>query len=409
MLKGFILSIEDVVSKPASPGIAPTDDYKRAFGEVVKLVKFLQQRGVHPVVVVNQTRMGTNGRPYDEVLNEIWGDVRWYIADRGTGKPRPTAGAIEYVLQEEGWQQNEVVLLGNTELDMKTAMNGGVLFLNAEWYGSTVEYGLKFKTPREVARFVDMFCLREHLWHIAIEDGDLRFYALSPYGWLDPGITDYSRDARKALKDGSPHTDFWIKYLGSSIYFSGLYNEVDYVTSYPGSKRGAGNSRLDQFLRQFANSFKKRFIPDLIIRHTDTTASHTKGAERSHKKQIESVCLSKTPLKSGTARYKTPPLKHGKTVLVVDDFCTEGTSFEAARAYIEATGAKAICVSCLKSIKPYRELLSSPIDDPYSPTKVVGNLLMKDHQFNDCVIDEAAPGELDAILKKYDAWHWPSP
>jgi orotate phosphoribosyltransferase len=36
-------------------------------------------------------------------------------------------------------------------------------------------------------------------------------------------------------------------------------------------------------------------------------------------------------------------MKHGKTVLVVDDFCTQGNSFEAARAFIRATGAQVVC------------------------------------------------------------------
>ena len=66
--------------------------------------------------------------------------------------------------------------------------------------------------------------------------------------------------------------------------------------------------------------------------------------------------------------YVQSPLRPGRFVLVVDDFCTQGNSFEAARAYVERTGARAICLGWLKTINTdYLKIADPPgIVDPYA-------------------------------------------
>src|SRR3546814_13472075 len=67
--------------------------------------------------------------------------------------------------------------------------------------------------------------------------------------------------------------------------------------------------------------------------------------------QLNTIRLNPAPVRGvGGKPYKSPPARGGKRILVVDDICTEGNSFEAARAYLRAAGAQAVCVSWLKTI-----------------------------------------------------------
>jgi hypothetical protein len=120
------------------------------------------------------------------------------------------------------------------------------------------------------------------------------------------------------------------------------------------------------------NSLQRRHLPNLILRHTAARKSQTartSGLVVDHLNQLNMIHLNKHPVKDKQGRtYVSSPLKAGKTVLVVDDFCTEGNSFEAARAYIERTGARTICLCWLKTINSdYRVITKAPsIVDPYA-------------------------------------------
>jgi hypothetical protein len=96
-------------------------------------------------------------------------------------------------------------------------------------------------------------------------------------------------------------------------------------------------------------------------------------------------------------------------VLVVDDICTQGYSFEAARVYIGQTGAEVVCVSLLKTLNRDYETLA-PLrlpNGPYQPNEfgvVNGGLI---HQYRANIVDPAAPSELLAKLRQYHCWDWP--
>ena len=86
--------------------------------------------------------------------------------------------------------------------------------------------------------------------------------------------------------------------------------------------------------------------------------------------QLRTIKLNPTPLRGvNGAPYKATPVKTGKTVLLVDDICTEGNSFEAGRTFIRATGADTICLSWLKTINTNYHAIAPQlkISAPYAP------------------------------------------
>lgn len=406
-LKGVILSIEDVLVRQG-------EGEPKTFRQVTKLIRYLQSREIELVVMTNrQWTVDNRARSLVDALKEVWGEFTYLCRATDSSIPaKPRAEAVEYVLNRMSWNRNEVLYIGASENDMQTAVNGNLLFLRATWYANKTDYGFEFDSPKDIARFIDTFCLREHLWCHEVKDGSFEYYALAPFSTMKPEYTLYSQDARDAAKHGLGHPDFWVGAIVSSLYFSGIYQRINYIAVYPGHKAGSGNAVMNDAMAIFGKCFRKNYLPDLILRHTTAQKSQTarnNGIALDHLNQLNTISLNKAPQKTATARYKNPPLGKGKTVLVIDDICTRGYSLEAARTFIEQTGSNAILVSWLKTINTDIVQLA-PFNkfDPYKKTEFRNHVAAKVHSYRDNLVDHMAPGELDEIFKSYKDWQWPS-
>jgi hypoxanthine phosphoribosyltransferase len=125
--------------------------------------------------------------------------------------------------------------------------------------------------------------------------------------------------------------------------------------------------------------------------------------------QLNSICVSELPLKSPGKRYVNPPLEAGKTVLLVDDICTQGHSLEAGRAYIEQTGAAVISMSWLKTINtPFQQLRPLPKFNPYKPNQFKTYDVANLHSYKSQIVDDDAAADIGRQLSRYDDWQWPA-
>jgi hypothetical protein len=376
--------------------------------EFKRLIGFLVDRNIKPVILsndLNEERLSLEAQ-----LKQDYPQLDWYIADRDDVPKKPKAGAVGFVLDRLGIEPKLAIYVGNTEIDMQTAVNSKLLFLNATWYGENTDYGFKFPTPQEIALFIDIFCLRDHLWAYRINDRSLEYYALGIYGTQETKY-DYSFDAREAAKFGRGHPDFWIKYLLSTVYLSGIHERIDYITPYPGHQQGSTPTVMEETIVTFAKCCRQKYLKDLIVRHTTATKSayaRSDGRHLDHFNQLNTVCLNPTPVKNDKGDiYKKFPIKKGKTVLVIDDFCTQGYSLEAARNFIEQTGAKVILISLLKTIiKSYERIDNLGKFDPCKPHQfsVVGKTHV--YPFDSYLIEKSAHQEIRSKLQQYDSWHW---
>ena len=409
-LKGVILSIEDVLLRNGAGNTDP-----KIFKEVNKLIKYFKDSKIQFVVFTNRNWTVQNGaKPLEDALKEIWGDFPYLCRAKDARiPPKPQAKATEYVLNLMGWKSTEVVYIGASESDMQTAVNGGLLFLRATWYINKTDYGFEFSTPKDIARFIDTFCFRDHLWCHEIKDGDFEYYALAPFSTMKAEYTLYSEDARAAAKQGLGHPEFWIGAIISSLYFSGIHKRINYITVYPGHKAGSGNAIMNDAMAIFGKCFRKNYLPDLIIRHTTAQKSQAArnagaGGALSHLTQLNSITLNKAPMRTQIAKYKFPPLGKNKTILLIDDICTRGYSLESARTFIEQTGSKAIMVSWLNTINTViQELAPLAKFDPYKQNKFEMAKIRKTHSYHGNIVDHLAPDELTEIFKSYKSWDWP--
>src|SRR3984893_5988358 len=411
-LKGAIFSLRDVVVR------AGAFDPKLAT-EVGKLITWLSRAGVQPVFVSNHAWVakmpdGTS-KDLKIVLSEEWGEMPCYVARNGDMPFKPKADAMKYVLHRQGWQPHEAIYVGNTEDDMKTAVNGNLLFLNAVWHGGASPYGYHFDSPLDVARFVDCFCLSIGDWFWALERDDIKVYAVGPYSTLSPQYAEaqqYSTHARDTAKHLGGDATFWGRLLAASVYLSGLGDEIDYIAPYPGHSPTSKQLVIGGALSILASSLRKSYLPDLILRHTLAPKSQTarmQGKAVDPLDQVNTIHLNQNPTKNQKGdRYIRSPLKAGKTILVVDDICTEGNAFEAARAFIENTGAKVICLAWLKTIKrDYHAFSKRPKLQPYQVNKLTSAPLRNTHSFSGHIRNQEATADIGQVFSRYYNWNWP--
>ena len=405
-LKNVIFSIEDVVLPQGKAS-------SQIFKEVSNLIAFLRKRNIEFAVFTNRRwTLGSSGEKLYEALKRQWGDFPYFCTSADPKMPgKPKRASTEYLLSKMGWRKRDTIYVGASDSDMQTAVNAGLLFLRATWWANKTDYGFEFDSPKDIARYIDTFCLRDHLWCHEIHDGNFEFYALAPFSTMKPEYTLYSEDARAAAKQGLGHPDFWVGALVSSLYFSGVHERINHIATYPGHKSGSGNAIMDDAIAVFGKCFRKSYLSDLILRHT--TAVKSQHARRSgvtldHRNQLNTIKLNPTPMRTSNARYKKSPLSPGKTILVLDDICTRGYSLEAARKYIEQTGSKVISVSWLKTINTDIEVLGHlPEFNPYESNSFEMAPVSKTHGYRTNIVDNLAPAELTAAFSNYENWDWP--
>jgi hypoxanthine phosphoribosyltransferase len=398
-LKGVIFGVQDIL-------LQDQESKPNQSTEICKLLCYIVSKGLTPIVLANNER-----EDLEAELKRICPNLCWFTGSQSTFY-KPKARAVEYVLEQMGWTNNEVIYVGSAKSDMLTAINGNVMFLNATWYGRSVEVGFEFTSPMEVGKYIDTFCLRDHSWFYCIEDSGLRYYSLAPFSTWKDTFRAYSQSAKDTMKDGLGKPDFWAKYLTSAVYFSGMANEINYICPYPGHSPDSRQIALEEALISFSKAIRKKYIGDLLVRHTKALKSQAVRNQRKQvhqSTQLNTIHVNKKPIKNGAVRYATSPLAEGKTVLVIDDFCTEGYSLEAARVYLQQTGAKVICLSLLKTINTsYNQILDIDKFDPYKPNSSLQIISTQQRPYQDHIINNETPQELTNKLSAYDNWQWPN-
>lgn len=411
-LRGAIFSLRNVLAKEGQVDQAKT-------AETIRLIRYLMSVGVQPVLVSNsQWTIVQSNEPFNEYLSRLVGHTLPYYEGGKDMDYKQYASAMQYVLNQHGWLPQEVVYIGNTQDDIKAASNGGLLFLNAKWHEENSPFGFEFDSPMDIARFIDCCCLTPKDWFWGIENNNLRVYTIAPLGEFSkayPQAAIYSTDAKNAVKFGIGDLRFWGLLMAARMHLSGIGAEVSYVAPYPGHKTTSAKAELLQAVRIASGSLRARYLEDYILRHTDAPKSQSlrnQGQQPSAVNQLSTIHLRQDPLKTGAVggRYKTPPNVRNKTVLLVDDICTQGHSIEAARAFIEAAGAKVIGLCWLKTpgANDYHEItgLSPSIKRPYTPYTPQSHQRVIHSNSNHVMNGNAAIEVADAFTR-FKRWDWP--
>lgn len=420
MLRAVIFGLEGVLIKDSAgrPGTGLVSAARdQLLSELTQLFEFLRSKGIRPIVLSNRDwvlvdkEAGTR-TPIDSVLTETHGPHRLYVVRRGhLASPKPKKACITELLEKESLQPCEVMMVGVSENDFRTAVNSRLLFINATWDRNEQPYGFVMKNPADVMRFIDLFALKAHPWFYAI-DTPVVFRSPAPFSTLRKHLAGYSEVARLAAKSGTPERAFFIHSLVGALYFSNLMSSVSYIACVPGHKVGSGNPAMNDLLGIVGQALRAGYLPDLILRHTaapSQRAERIAGRQPNALGQLNTLCLNRRPLKSNGAARKTPLDLSGKRVLVFDDFCTRGNSLEASRILLEAAGAEVLMVSWLKTINSdYSVVTLLRRVNPWAPLALsASDIAVTPLPYRDYIIDDMAPGELIRLFANYQKWSPP--
>jgi hypothetical protein len=370
-------------------------------------------RGVQ-VAIWARHHLSLDKEPLETYLSrESRVSVRHFTAASGTLLDRQFAGSADPILAELGIKRHETILVGSKTVDMRAGVNNQLLLVRPAWYGDEMDYGFRVESINELARFCEIFALRQHPIYWRIDDGALKVRSMGPFSTILNDFAGFGSSARATAKENRGDPEFWFFAIVSGLYFSGIVHQVNYICPFPGHNPAAtGGVRVlfDDVMTRFAKCFRKPYLPDLIVRHTRSRKSqYLKAEQKTFGNQINTIHLNRRPRSydKQEPRKTLLPLS-GKQVLVVDDFITNGRSLDAGRAFIEAAGARAILFSWLKTINTsFEHMVPDPPLDPYRPCGISEEPATRSYGYHSHIVASQAPRELNRILDAYRDWTWP--
>lgn len=296
------------------------------------------------------------------------------------GSNKGTKDWVEKAFADFDVAPQELIWLGDGDLDMRSAVNSKVAYFNAGWSAPTYPYGINLPTPSLFATVASECFTKPIDWFIQERGADLAGRPAIVYAMTDSrggGDRELEAQLRHFLKERADFAlgplqfgDVVTLHLLGSIYGTGLSQATDTWTIYPGSKRDSGtNASLAPFVANAARLFRTSYVDDLLIRHTDAPDSgqtRAQGGRVGFGNQVNTVHLNPARQQKIT----------GKRVVVVDDFETNGNSLECARnLLLQANAAQVTCVAIGKyRMRKYglARAVWAPVDDyrwdPYAPT-----------------------------------------
>ena len=270
------------------------------------------------------------------------------------GTPKPSPEYVKRIRDQAGVELNEIAYIGDSDAtDILCAVNAHILPF-AAYYSTAqsakgMQYGIPVHFPKALKDYLSTFGQQHEPYfgwlfstaeRLAGNEIDIRSL-IYDHNWFTDTLKRVLKD-QEDIRIGSNNVSvrtLLLHYLVSQCYMAGLASGINWVTVYPGHITGSSNSLLDAFSNVVDQTFNKRHVPDLLVRHRDAPESKRQGAARNIIDQLNSIHVN--------PKYKAKI--RGKRILVLDDFTTAGYSFETARLMLMRAGAKRVtCVAIAK-------------------------------------------------------------
>lgn len=263
--------------------------------------------------------------------------------------------------------KNQLVIVGTTEWDWMTGINAGVLYIHARWasvLGRTID-ALVADDPVHLYWWLDRHLLNEPEWLFALDDVErrLRVRSLFQPDETFPGTsptsfnlkTVFTYDQKVTVGAGSAR-DILMVHLLCSAYLDGSLPGRAWFCVYPSSTPGRVNDQLAEFLQVAKVMVGSYYRGDLLVRASKAIDTSMARANRQH--GTVSIATQATTVHLNP-KYRSAV--RGKTVIVFDDFTTEGMSLDWARNLLTKAGAREVIgVTIGKYRKPYTVFTPRP-------------------------------------------------
>lgn len=299
------------------------------------------------------------------------------------GKPARGSGAwLQTVADRLALRTNQIVIVGTSEWDWRTGINAGVVHVHARWASHVRDnkgmITLSAGEPADVGELLEYFFLDEPRWAFAHDDTarpfkirsllppNARFprsggrtFKLQDVFTYDETITVGTQDARDVL----------MLRLLSSAYLDGTLPHRSLFCVYPSSSAGKVSQQLAGFLTKAKVMVGSYYREDLLERVGQAPDTSLERWRRSTGRASTADISIAAQTRTVRINPKYQGKLKGKTVIVFDDFTTEGTSIEWARTLLASAKAEqviALTIGKYGSRHTSYQLRPGTVIDPFS-------------------------------------------
>lgn len=246
---------------------------------------------------------------------------------------------------------SHIVMVGSSDADLIFAANKKILFINSGWSvkqeNLAVKYGVTMNSPENLLEAITIIS-NQNKWYYKLEvDDKTTVLALTSANSRHNDINSSEKEVIEGfynlLKKGKQeYFNALYFHLISGVMKSSLLRSVDLWGVFPSSGNNV-NREVEQLKDSCRYLTGKKIDKPVFIRHTPVQKSHYTDnqvrLEVGCEKHFKSIILN-------------PNIKiKNKVVCIIDDYLTNGTSFETARNILLNAGAKQVILLALGRFK----------------------------------------------------------
>lgn len=259
-------------------------------------------------------------------------------------------GIITYLKTSLINEQELILCLGFKDEDYFLAQNNRFIFLTGDWKNATEKaekYGLK--VDYQILGLILKMALNNEkfYYNLKIDDKTELFSIIDPRNYYAESLEENTMISLfdKILKKNSKKYLDILKFLFLiMISKKSEFKTVDYWTSFPSSKGEPSENiqEIEKEIRILMGQLGKnvsRGMQDLLIRHVGIEKSHHLefSSRKNCDRHFSSIHLNK--------QYENKLLN--KTICILDDYSTNGTSSEVCRNLLKNLGVEKVYILTL--------------------------------------------------------------
>ncbi|QHT47340.1 phosphoribosyltransferase [Bacillus sp. SB49] len=244
----------------------------------------------------------------------------------------------------------DVIIVGSSDEDLILAANKKTLIINPGWSIKQDEkperYGIKLNRPSQLLRAIRLIA-NQNRWYFKLQVSDsANVLSLTSANTMNRDVEYTEReilDGFEGLLKAGDRKYFNTLYfhLISGVMKDSELRNVNIWGTFPSSS-GFENEELEELKERCRYLTGGRMSEPLFIRHTKVEKSH----HTPHVTRLREGCKKHFNSLHLNPYYNSRRIR-GKVVCIIDDYMTNGISFESARNLLLQAGAKRVILLAL--------------------------------------------------------------
>ena len=240
---------------------------------------------------------------------------------------------------------SDLMVLAGSEGDFRMSVNSKLLLFSPKFAkdnnptSKAFKYGIPIESPDHLYEFFDRFMsINDRCYYELQIDSRTYLYSIISSNYYYEGDMNL-KSLKKRIeyflkKHRSKYGNLFLNYFLMSAYNKiGKLRDIDYWGVYPSSSKGSHNRDIHQLKEEARKIYKCRTKQEILIRTKDSP----KRTSMSKDARLRDGCDSQFSTIKVNPYYRDRI--EGKTVCIMDDFTTNGSSCETARHLLLEAGA----------------------------------------------------------------------